>query len=544
MMLKIFLVEDEKLIREGIKNGISWEEEGYEFVGDASDGELAYPMIQKLQPDILITDIRMPFMNGLELSQLVKREFPNIKIIILSGYNEFDYAKQAIQIGITDYLLKPISSAQLLEAINRIGESIYKERDKNEILKRYKQEMEENNHVERQKMLSSILTGNMSMTEIIEKSKVLNMNLASQYLNVIIFKEFCSDPDNKEEILQLSQASEEVKNSMEDISEVLVFERDENVWVFIVKGESEDEVRNRTEEIKDKALSIMEKYPKLSFFGGIGSTIQRLTDLSKSYSQANKAFSSRFFVPHKKIVTVEEAEQSVLFSNQELPNVKDIHLSPVKKETVETFIRDGSSAEVEHFIEEYFDGLGDAAQNSLMFRQYIVMDIYFAGINYIKELGINLDELPIEYQKNSDISGYITTIEHTKSYLKDLFTSIISIRENCVYRKNSTLIRKAKEFIDKNFTNPNISLKSVSDYVSISSCYFSSIFSQEMNVTFIEYLTKARMDEAKRLLQGTIKRSSEIAAEVGYLDSHYFSFLFKKTQGCTPSEYRKRGAEA
>lgn len=130
--------------------------------------------------------------------------------------------------------------------------------------------------------------------------------LAYQYLNVIIFKEFCSDQDNKEEVLQLSQASEEVKNSIEAMPEVLVFERDETVWVFIVKGESEDEVRNRTEEIKDTLLKVMEKYVNLSFFGGIGSTIQRLTDLSKSYSQANKAFSSRFFVPHNKIVTAAE----------------------------------------------------------------------------------------------------------------------------------------------------------------------------------------------------------------------------------------------
>lgn len=121
-MLKIFLAEDEIVMREGIRNNIAWQEEGFEFVGEASDGELAYPMIQKLKPDILITDIRMPFMDGLELSRIVKQELPDTSILILSGYGEFDYAKEAISIGVEDYLLKPVTSAQLLEAIRRIAE--------------------------------------------------------------------------------------------------------------------------------------------------------------------------------------------------------------------------------------------------------------------------------------------------------------------------------------------------------------------------------------------------------------------------------------
>ena len=141
-MLKVFLVEDEVVMRNGIKNNIPWEQEGFEFAGEASDGELAYPLIKKEKPDILITDIRMPFMDGLELSRLVKKELPQIKIIILSGYNEFDYAKTAINIGVTDYLLKPISSAKLLEAVKKVADMIEKEQDNARLIKRYEKEME------------------------------------------------------------------------------------------------------------------------------------------------------------------------------------------------------------------------------------------------------------------------------------------------------------------------------------------------------------------------------------------------------------------
>ena len=143
-MLNVFLVEDEIVMREGIKNNIDWEAEGFHFAGEASDGELALPLIQKLKPDILITDIKMPFMDGLELSRLVKSELPNIKIIILSGYDEFEYAKEAISIGITDYLVKPIARTKLLEAVKQVGKTIAEEQERERFFETYQKEQEEN----------------------------------------------------------------------------------------------------------------------------------------------------------------------------------------------------------------------------------------------------------------------------------------------------------------------------------------------------------------------------------------------------------------
>jgi two-component system response regulator YesN len=130
-MLKVFLVEDEFVVREGIKNNIDWMGNGFKFCGDASDGELAYPLIRVEQPDIIITDIRMPFMNGLELSRLIKKELPQSKIIILSGHEEFAYAQEALRIGVTEYLLKPINGTELLKVVKRVGEQIKHERIEN-----------------------------------------------------------------------------------------------------------------------------------------------------------------------------------------------------------------------------------------------------------------------------------------------------------------------------------------------------------------------------------------------------------------------------
>ena len=136
-MVKVFLVEDEAIIRRGIRDHIDWNANGFEFVGEAGDGEYAYPLIMKTKPDILVTDIKMPFMDGLQLSRLVKKALPATKIIILSGYNEFEYAKEAIKIGINDYLLKPVTSAGLIEALRKAADAILEEQEKSRLLERY-----------------------------------------------------------------------------------------------------------------------------------------------------------------------------------------------------------------------------------------------------------------------------------------------------------------------------------------------------------------------------------------------------------------------
>ena len=178
-MLKIFLVEDEVVIRNGIKNNIPWEREGFIFAGEASDGELAYPLIIKAKPDILITDIKMPFMDGLELSRIVRKELPQIRIIILSGYNEFDYAKSAIEIGVTQYLLKPISSAKLLEAVKEVGALIEKEREQDRLLEEYRKEMNENLLLERQKLWNALIANELSAAEFLENGQFFRRSAGS-----------------------------------------------------------------------------------------------------------------------------------------------------------------------------------------------------------------------------------------------------------------------------------------------------------------------------------------------------------------------------
>lgn len=191
--LKVFLVEDEIVIREGIKKNINWQQEGFVFVGEASDGELAYPLIQSTKPDILITDIRMPFMDGLELSRLVKKELPDIKILVLSGYNEFEYAKEAINIGIAEYLLKPITGAKLLEAVKKMAKTIEEEWQQKQYLLAYQKERAENGQLARRKLFGRLVSGKHSVSTLLGEGREIGLELAASQYNIVLFQVFTGE---------------------------------------------------------------------------------------------------------------------------------------------------------------------------------------------------------------------------------------------------------------------------------------------------------------------------------------------------------------
>ena len=186
-MIKVFLVEDEVIMREGIRSNIDWEAEGFEFVGEASDGELAYPLIQKSRPDILITDIQMPFMDGLSLSEMVKEEFPRTKIIIISGYDDFEYARRAIVAGVDQYLLKPITRAALRNVLLEIKEKIEQDMEQKDYQTRFQDEMQEFEQFSLRRFFEKILDGKLSVKEIYEEAAKLSLQIDAPCYNLLLF---------------------------------------------------------------------------------------------------------------------------------------------------------------------------------------------------------------------------------------------------------------------------------------------------------------------------------------------------------------------
>ncbi len=366
-MLKVFLAEDEFVIREGIKNNIDWKSNGYDFCGEAGDGELAFSMIRELKPDILITDIRMPFMDGLSLSKLVKKSLPETEIIVLSGYEEFDYAKESIKIGVARYLLKPINGDDLLREVNSVAQEILKKREE---------------------------------------------------------------------------------------------------WTLLSSRRSTDDRRDDDNKNTDE-------------FG-------------------------------------------------------DARLKRSDRKKIDEFLHTGSENECDSFIKNFIEEIGNEAMDSLIFRQYVAMDIYFIISDFVEDMDGDVAEIN-EYKDASKIIG---SRKDTEEFIAAALKKAVSIRDKRSGGRNKDVIEKAMRYINDNYSDEELSLNTLSSYVGVSPNHLSALFTKETGETFIKYLTDRRMDKAKEMLKMTDKKTSDIAAAVGYRDSHYFSSLFKKTQGKTPTEYR------
>ena len=536
-MIKVFLVEDEIIIRNGIKNSIDWEMHGYDFVGEASDGELALPMILEKKPDIVITDIKMPFMDGLELSEQVKKALPDTKIMILSGYNEFDYAKMAIKIGVTDYLLKPISSEKLLEAINKVAEEIKKEQSEKEQMNQYAREMQENKEKDKFQFFNQVFAGSLPFGECLEQGKQLGMEISAEGYCVVLFKVIMTEHpmDYDEDIVN---AAEEIEKMGEQTEKLLWFRRGVEGWGFIVQGAVGDELTTRLEKLQENLEKLLEKYKNLEYFGGIGSQVGRFSEIKKSYNDANRAFAERFSRNLSQFVMYSEVHKVQVQDEVEMHRLGTM---AENRKMLERFLKTGTENEIESFMDAYFDAVGEQNLQSMMLRQYIVMDTFISIQSLGNNLNIAKEDIERELGDVREVSQYVQDLCATKKYLEDLVRRMIQLREQASGRRYSEIIEQARDYIGQNYMSEDISLNQVAASVNISPSYFSSLFSQEVGSTFVEYLTGVRMEKAKELLMCSDKRTSDIGYEVGYKDSHYFSYIFKKTQGCSPKEFRSRG---
>lgn len=540
--IKVFLVEDEMVIRRGIKNSIDWEKEGYIFCGEASDGELAYPMIIKEKPDILITDIRMPFMDGLELCKLVKKELPNIKILILSGYDEFDYAKEAIRPGVTEYLLKPISSGKLLEALNGVSESIRREKEDKDLVRKYMEEMRENTEHEKQKFFEQMIAGNLSMADALETGKKYEMNLSAGMYNLLLFR-FTLGEENRKSGELLGEAEYAIEKLTERLEYVFEFQRGVEGWAFLLMADNEEQMSERVKELSKDLEEIMKNYSTIAYFGGIGQPVARLRELEESFREAERALAARFTMELNRIISVEDIRMA-----QNVDTLDDIEITSFgeiekTRTMLEKFLNNGAEDEIDEFVDVYINELPEENLKSVLMRQYIIMDAYIVMMSFCEKIEGIEGEMQAQSEELKNSMKTIQTLEEIKNYIRMLLKKIIGVRDTISGRRYSDIIEIAKDQIRKTYMSDEISLNTIAAEVGMSPSYFSSIFSKEMGKTFVEYLTEIRMDRAKELLMCSSMKTSEIGYEVGYKDPHYFSYIFKKTQNCTPKEFRARGKE-
>ena len=480
----------------------------------------------------------MPFMDGLELSRLVKKELPDIKILILSGYDEFEYAKKAIKIGVTEYLLKPISAAKLTEVLNAVAETIRQENEEKNLLETYFAEMRENTERDKMRLFEKLLMGDLSMGEILEAGERFGMNLGASCYKIVLFK-ILANLENHVYAEQMVDACSSVEQAASMMEGVYVFQRGVEGWAFLLTAQDEKSMEESAKILYQNLKQAMKNYTQLEYFGGIGSTVPRIRSLKQSFREADRAFAARFVEEANQIISQKEFEKSQMEEGLKMQGVVQIGKS---REMLQKFLSNGTREEVKAFSDAYISRIEEENIRSTMVRQYVVIDVCIVILSFCERIS-SANRLQEEAEELQKMMQKIHSLSEIKKYVVRLLNEAIELRDAESGRRYSDLIAAAKKEIENHYMTEEISLNTVAISVGMSPSYFSSIFIKEAGKTFVEYLTEVRIEKAKEFLMCSSMKTSEIGYEVGYKDPHYFSYIFKKVQGCSPKEYRARGKE-
>lgn len=540
-MIKVFLVEDEVIIRQSIKNNVEWEKHGYEFVGEAADGEMALPLIKELKPDILITDIKMPFMDGVELGKILKTEMPEISIIFLTGYDDFSYAKEAISIGVAEYLMKPVTGKQLIAALDKVKDQIVQKKIMTENMSRLEKESEKNIQIKRYRFFGELVRSKIPVSKLITMGNELGISIMASAYAVILIKFYFNHPDDGERKRQAEDA-DMLLTQADSEQNAVMFQRATEGYIFLLKVQSDEDIDQVRERFLDNVKKIASGFEDLGYFIGVGETVHRVHEISRSHDTASVAFAKQYEMEKNRVIYYSQLDKKEEMENISVDiDFREINMEKTDKSVLVKFLKSGAKEEVDGFVEDYFKAFGEKNMESFLFRQYIILDICVIINEFLEQIqGAKkkvADKMFGENYKFTDVD----TLVKTKAYVKRLINKVLELRSESVIKKYQPMIEEATEYIKEHFNDDDMSLNVVASIVGLSPSHFSTVFRQEVGSTFVEYLTMVRMEEAKTLLKCTSLKSSEIGYRIGYKDPHYFSFLFKKTQRCTPKEYRMKG---
>lgn len=534
-MLNVFLVEDESIIRETLRDTVPWSQCGYTFVGEAGDGEMALPLIRKTKPDVLITDIRMPFMDGLSLSRLVLQEFPKMKIIIISGFDDFEYARQAISVGVERYLLKPITKNALLTVLQEVRDKIEGEQAQQSYLDQFHREGQEYEQYARRRFFERVVAGQLSVGQIYDQAEKLDIDLRAQCYTIAFFSlppEQHGMTDSYSEPIALLRDG--LLSDFMKYPEYILLRWNLTTYAVLIRGDAErmpELIRRCTDTVRAQ----YETYaPEQDWYAAVGKPTQRLSQLPECYREVSRLWAYRYILPLQHILTSETV--SFLTGTGGDSGLNSLDVSKVNPAILTGVLQQAGLEEIPGFVDEYIRSVADAL-DSKPFCQYLMLSLRFTATEFLQSLEIRPEEF-VSRLTCLDLVGHNVTTAELKRYMTEILTQTLQLRDRAAGSQYRSLLKQAVDYIDEHYADEDLSLNRVAREINISANYLSAVFSQEKGITFTEYVTGKRMDRARELLRATDKRSGEIAAAVGYRDPHYFSFLFKKTQGCTPRDYR------
>ncbi len=535
-MYKILLVDDEILVRDAIRENIDWEKLDCELIGDCENGKQAVEFVKTHEVDIVLTDILMPYMDGMELSHFLHDNYPDILIVIFSGFGEFEYAKKAIQYNVSEYMLKPVTAMELTKVIENMKEKLdsrKKEQRKMESLTQVSQDYHKNANVIRSKALDCLVKCTRDVQVSLDELERMGITFQAASYRVAVF-----DIDTYSEMYQMDMDKQQESALMAFVlfnvgDEIVVREK-----AGVVYQEGNNRVciifaGNRTKEFSESIHRICHEIQKkvkevigLETSIGIGSWVRSPYELIYSYRLAAKAIAYRYLLGGNLLFDMEEKK-----TDNSIFLMKDL-------ETLTEAIKSGDR----RLMEETLGQIETEIKSALVEKSYAC--IYLQQV--IRAIGNTCQSLSEEPEKivaQREALLKAVTEQRTFSqaaalvekYAQEVFDELQELNSSSGQRQGML----AMDYIQKNYMDPGLSLNSICSYLNISTSYFSTIFKEMTGETFIEVLTRIRMEKAKELLENTTMKNYEIAEKVGFSDPHYFGISFKKITGKTPTEYAR-----
>lgn len=524
---KLFLADDDQGFRESIRDTLNWPEAGFEFCGEAANEDIALPLIQSAQPDVLITEIKKPASRGgPQLIQVIRRTLPDIKIIILSQQGEFDYVQEAIRLGITEYLLKPITPDKLTAVLHRVAAQLDEERQARENLQGLKNQVEDSLAILREKFLLKVVLGDIPPAEIVEKGHRLKLDLLARAYQVMVVKaELSMGAINQISVAQLEYIEALISRVTQDHTSIISFHKDIEELVLIIKGDSTKQLEQRTYFLARLLKEDVESQMECLLTIGIGSPQDRLRNVPQSFTEAYRN-------------TLNLNGQISL--NGLTDQLGSSDLQKLDGTLIEQFLKTGLKADLDTFYESNLGLLSKSLLKQPIFLHYYIVGLLITTSRFITGLGGNPGDILSQWQQPETVIRLIKTPEQLKEQTYKFLLAALDFRDKQASKQSpySDITRKAQSYVDEHFADAEISLNQVAAYVALSSSHFSMIFSRETGETFIEYLTRRRIQKAMELLRTTSLPAKEVAFDVGYNNQHYFYLVFKKVNGVSPTEFR------
>ncbi len=529
-MYTVFLADDEVVVREGIRTSFPWDGSDFVLAGEAPDGEVALSIMQEIKPDILITDIRMPFMDGLALSRKVASSMPWVHIVILSGFDDFTYAREAISLGVCEYLLKPVSSQELETALKRIALRIDEERRQRADLQLIRRQLDQSNALRKERLLQEILCGLKDPGDragLFMRARDLGANIVARHYRVMLIS---PGRGQEEDLLPLRAQVQRLADGSEGGAHLCL---DREKLAVLLQDSTKEELEERAFSFAQAVKHETEVHLGASVHVAIGVPVSSVFEVPDSRASAAMVLRAMDEQLGSGVTRIMDSSDLCLDMGEVL--------SRTESATLYERLRYAPLSEVGPVLGAFFSSGGETAPQSVMMLNYLYVESLLAAARIVRESGGDPAETVLAAAGDPGGVTWFSSREAMEQSAETVLRRALAFRDRQSLSRYAGLIRDACAFIERNFQNPDLCLGDAARAVHLSVNHFCTVFAQETGSTFIGHLTRLRMKRARELLRTTELRSSEIAGLVGYGDPHYFSYLFKKHAGMSPREYRNAG---